>query len=197
MDFRSTRIWQWATVLVVALTLGILTAGAIYLAAGNNDLRADLKAERADVRAATANAEKLYQQLLEEGIKPAAEKPAEVEAAPGQNGETGPRGFTGDQGPRGDTGPTGVAGLLGATGGVGSAGLNGSSGADGTAGSTGADGSTGPAGATGSDGTVGAAGQPPMSWTFTTTPGGDQTCTRTDPFDPASPTYSCTPTPAP
>lgn len=79
-------------------------------------------------------------------------------------------------------------------------------GATGEAGTNGQDstvpgpvGPTGPASTTpgpkGDTGTTGDDGEPAVSWTFSTTPGGEQTCSRTEPFDPAAPTYACAPTP--
>lgn len=101
--------------------------------------------------------------------------------SPGAPGAAGPAGAAGAQGPPGPTGAPGAAGPPGAEGSQGPAGA---SGADGAAGAAGADGQPGPAGADG------AAGQPPVSWTFAIGPI-TYTCTRTDPFDPASPTYQC------
>jgi hypothetical protein len=46
-------------------------------------------------------------------------------------------------------------------------------------------------GSDGKDGSDGQDGQPPVSWTYTDALGMQHTCTRTDPFDPASPTYAC------
>lgn len=67
-------------------------------------------------------------------------------------------------GPAGQTGPVGPAGATGPTG------------------------PAGPAGANGADG------QPPYSWTYTDELGTEYYCTRTQSFDPAHPTYTCSTT---
>lgn len=78
------------------------------------------------------------------------------------------------QGPAGLPGPNGASGTPGA---------------DGVDGTPGAQGDPGPAGPTGP---AGADGQPPVSWTWPDALGFQHTCTRTDPFDEARPTYQCT-----
>jgi len=127
----------------------------------------------------------------------------QVPAAPGPVGDTGPAGPQGEPGPagppgvRGDPGAAGAPGLVGDTGAPGPAGGPGPSGDTGTAGNPGEPGATGPAGPVGNagpagpPGDVGPAGEPPVSWTYTDLLG-EHTCSRTDPFDPAAPTYSCT-----
>lgn len=82
-------------------------------------------------------------------------------------------------------GPTGLTGTSGASGANGADGATGASGSDGATGAQGPQGDPGPAGANGVDG------QPPFAWTYTDMLDVDHTCTRTDPFDPASPTYIC------
>jgi hypothetical protein len=64
----------------------------------------------------------------------------------------------------------------------------GPAGASGAAGQNGTDGAAGAPGAAGTDGHDGA---PPVAWTYTDPIGMQHTCTRTDPFDPAAPTYQC------
>ncbi|MEO7260245.1 MAG: hypothetical protein ABI047_03145 [Jatrophihabitantaceae bacterium] len=61
------------------------------------------------------------------------------------------------------------------------------------AGPAGADGrdATGAPGSPGPSGASGGPGQPPVSWTYTDALGVDHTCSRTDPFDAAAPTYRC------
>lgn len=70
-------------------------------------------------------------------------------------------------------------------------GVNGTDGATGPQGPQGDTGPAGQAGADGTNGTNGADGQPPVSWTYTDDLGITHTCTRTDPFDPTAPTYTC------
>jgi hypothetical protein len=89
----GTRIWQIATITVGTLVVAVLASGAIYLAATNSGLNSELAAARAETMAATANGNSLYEQLVAEGIKPAAEKPAKVVAGdpgmPGMDGAPG------------------------------------------------------------------------------------------------------------
>jgi hypothetical protein len=93
----------------------------------------------------------------------------------------GPQGPKGDVGPKGDPGDAGAIGPKGDTGDIGPAGPPGQDGINGTNGLNGADGKDG------------AAGQPPYSWTQPGfLPNQTETCSRTDPFDPAQPTYTCT-----
>jgi hypothetical protein len=93
----------------------------------------------------------------------------------------------------GPAGPIGPASTV-----PGVAGADGSDGAPGTTGTVGAAGSPGTPGADGADGAPGAAsttpgptGEAPVSWTFTDTTDTQHECTRTEPYDPAAPTYSC------
>ncbi len=81
-------------------------------------------------------------------------------------GNQGNTGDKGDQGNQGDQGPKGDTGLQG---------------------STGADSIV--------PGATGAPGQPPLSWTVTDAEGRQSTCTRTEPFDPTLPAYTCQSTP--
>lgn len=103
------------------------------------------------------------------------------------------------QGPRGSSGPTGSPGSPGATGSSGAQGPPPTSDqiADAVATYCGAhNGCQGPTGPTGSTGPTGAAGEPPVSWTFSIGTRG-YLCTRSDPFDPSAPTYTCKRQPAP
>lgn len=164
---------RFANVVAGLLVVAVLAFGGL-LAYTNLDLQHQLAASQ-------TNAKKLYDQLLDEGIQPTAQEPAQ--AIKGAAGDTG---ATGDTGPRGYPGPEGIQGPPGVAGQTGTAGTNG---ADSS--TPGPQGPAGANGANGLNGADGAAGQPPFSWTQ---PGilGPETCTRTDPFDPASPTYQCT-----
>ena len=143
--------------------------------------------------------QKQNQQLRDNGINPATPTPAQV----AKDGAVGAQGDKGDRGPgptdaqvlygiqqycsvqncRGETGATGAAGAPGSPGANGDS-ITGPQGPKGDPGDPG-ESITGPAG------TNGANGQPPFSWTYTDKLGGSHTCTRTDPFDPAQPTYQC------
>jgi hypothetical protein len=155
-----------------------------------DDARGDARVAQSDARAATDNAEKLYQQLLDLGKVPAAQKPSEV--VPGPSGARGAQGEPGATGPRGDIGVPGQTGPPGPPGATGDAGQPGPQGPEGPVGPAGP---AGAAGAPGATGPAGSDGQPPLSWTFTDALGLPYTCNRTDPFDPSAPTYSCAPTP--
>ena len=193
---KANRTALVANAVGVFLVGGVLAAG-VFLAYSNVELREDLDTSQ-------ATAQKLYQQLINEGIAPDAPKP--TAAAPGAQGEVGAAGrppttseiasavssycllrqnCEGPTGPRSLVpGPKGDAAKDGATGKPGDAGAPGASGATGAAGKDGTN---------GSDGKDGAAGSPPFSWTYTTIRGNTYKCERTDPFDPASPTYNCAP----
>jgi len=70
-------------------------------------------------------------------------------------------------------------------------------GADGqtVVGPPGKDGANGMNGTDGLNGANGAPGEPPVSWTWVSTSGLTRVCTRTDPFDPTAPTYTCSTSP--
>lgn len=92
-------------------------------------------------------------------------------------------------------GAAGAAGVAGKTGPSGRPGDPGTAGVDGKDGQPGPQGVQGDPGPAGTDGTDGADGQPPVSWTQPgRTPGETETCTRTDPFNPAQPAYQCSTT---
>lgn len=123
--------------------------------------------------------------------------PEATQGERGEQGEPGPRGNSGPPGPRGpagDDGDSGPPGTPGRAGSDGSAGSAGNPGSDGAAGPSGPAGPPGAPGTPGADGTPGAAGQPPATWSFSVL-GIPYTCTRAEPFDPATPTYACTITP--
>jgi len=144
----------------------------------------------------------------------------DVEVREGPAGDRGPAGPPGVAGPTGPPGPTGGTGsqgdqgLPGATGSEGQPGTPGEPGTDGEPGATGPQGGTGPQGPAGEpgpegapgpsgpqgepgepgepgpDGEPGTDGEPPQSWTFSYLTF-SYVCERTDPFDPANPTYTC------
>lgn len=186
----AIRAWWAGTALVVIVAVVGVIAGGAYLASANSDLRIELADAHDELQASQANAERLYQQLLDEGVRPDAEKPSEVVEGPaGERGDTGPRGLQGEPGEPGPPGPPGQPGGIGAPGEPGAPGEQGEPGPAGPPGEAGAPGAAGPAGADGAHGTPG---QPPTSWTFTFA-FVDYRCDRADPFDPAAPTYSCMP----
>lgn len=137
---RATRWWQIGAWLMVALSVLLVGAGGVYLATANASLRDQLAASQ-------ANAQRLYEQLLAEGVEPEGEPPAEVvEGLPGAPGPQGPRG---EVGANGAPGLPGVAGIPGAPG---VQGVPGPSGADGDAGEPGPPGVQGEPGPPGSPG---------------------------------------------
>lgn len=197
---RSVRFWQVLTAgLAVVFVAGVVYL-SMFLASVNSDLRDQLNAS-------TANGDKLYNQLLDHGVKPTAKKPSDV--VPGPQGEPGEKGDPGRpptdseilgavqsycalrvdcQGPAGPMGPVSTV--------PGPQGVPGKDGADSTVpGPQGPAGPAstvpGPAGAPGTPGAPGVDGQPPTSWVYDDANGRTHTCSRTDPFDPVSPTYEC------
>lgn len=219
----TVRAWWIGTAAIALITVLTVLAGGIYLATANADLRSQLTLAHDDLRASQENAESLYDQLLDEGVRPDAEKPSDVVSTPGATGAPGARGESGrpptsDEistavdryctprggcvgpgGLPGADGTPGAPGLTGPPGNDGQPGAPGASGTDGEPGELGPTGTPGPAGADGvpgKDGATGPAGDPPTSWTFTID-GDEQRCTRSEPFDPTTPTYTCAPTGTP
>lgn len=222
------RISQITFIALLVAVVVLIVSQYIVLGNTNAYLREQLAATEADLDASQANAQKLYDQLLAEGVEPDAEKPKDVvKGTPGPAGETGPqglqgrsptsaelaqaaaeycitfpgscmgaRGQAGEQGPQGAPGSPGADGIsiIGPHGEPGDPGANGQDGAPGANGADGAPGATGPQGepgVDGKDGTNGADGEPPFSWTYTDALGIPYSCTRSEPFDPAAPTYAC------
>ncbi|MGE0399957.1 MAG: hypothetical protein AB7T06_24795 [Kofleriaceae bacterium] len=144
------------------------------------------------VQQLAANNDALREQVLSQGEEPVAPPAEQI------TGEPGAPGATGAQGPAGLNG-TSVASVTCTS--SGSWLISYDSGRTQTASGpcVGQDGQTvvGPAGADGADGkdgapgATGAAGAPPFSWRWTSTSGIERECVRTDPFDAASPTYTC------
>lgn len=153
------RSWRARSADVIAVVGVVAVIGfGTYVTVANHELRVGLAASQ-------ANAERLYEQLLSEGVTPEAERPAEVvdDALAGGTGVAGERGFTGDRGVSGPAGDVGLTGVAGADGSAGATGADGTAGATGVTGATGTPGATGesvvgPTGATGPAGVDGAAG---------------------------------------
>jgi len=153
------------------------------------------------LEALATSTDSLREQVIKSGEVPVA-GPSETitgvqgpQGAPGLPGLNGRNGFPGINGLDGNDGVQGPAGLDGTTGSTGTTGTTGEPGTDGADGTTGAPGANGINGTDGADGAPGANGingvdgEPPSSWSY---PNGS-TCSRDTPFDPASPTYTCTP----
>ncbi|ANJ26831.1 collagen-like protein [Agromyces aureus] len=205
-DAKGTRAWRVATVVVVLLAVAAVIAGGVFLAVANTQLRLELASAHDDLQASQENAEALYQQLLDEGVRPDAEKPSEVVSplpgTPGADGPQGPRGADGRDGVPGASGAAGTAGQdgkpgqIGAAGPAGQDGAPGASGADGVPGPQGEPGPAGPQGEPGPAGPAGAQGEPGATnvleqWTFTVN-GTTFLCaiTSSQPY-----AYDCQPTP--
>jgi hypothetical protein len=113
--------------------------------------------------------------------------------APGRDGRVGVAGSAGTNGSNGANGQTGPGPSTDQVAAAVKAYCSGSSdpcrGTNGPPGSNGASGAPGPTGAPGIDGK---AGEAPTSWTYADSLGGQHTCSRATPFDPAKPTYTCT-----
>lgn len=192
----------WLMGAAAGLTAVTAVGSLVGWSAANHDIRI--------LRAATTTnadaADELRAGLAEANrrLKAAGELPVPVPAVTvvtGPAGDTGAAGVVGAQGPpgldggpgaAGSPGPAGPGGQNGADGAPGAAGLSGIQGLPGIGGDPGPTGIAGPTGPTGAAGTNGVDGQPPTSWTFTI---GKTTylCTHAEKFDPASPTYTCTP----
>ncbi|WP_114587729.1 collagen-like protein [Microbacterium arborescens] len=177
---RATRWWRIGTITVVLLAITLVGAAGAYLAWSNTQIRMQLGVAHDDLVASQENAERLYQQLVEEGVRPEAERPSDVTSgqvgAPGTPGARGPVGPSGTDGKDGDPGPQGepgAPGIDGANGSDGVAGAKGSDGADGPAGPPGPQGEPGPPGSQGAPGDTGPAGPAgptcPDGYTPTTT----------------------------
>jgi hypothetical protein len=143
----ATRLWRVGTFCVVAAAVVALIGGGAFLAVANAELRAELAGTHDELAASQANAEELYQQLLDEGLRPEAERPSEVVTGPA--GEIGPRG---PEGPQGDMGLPGAMGPAGPAGPAGAPGAPGADGAPGEPGPPGPQGEPGPPGADGAPG---------------------------------------------
>lgn len=162
---------------VAANTIAVIGVVAVlffggFLAVSNINLEHRLEASQ-------DNSQKLYKQLMSEGIRPTV--PAIPKNAPGVAGATGD---TGDTGPRGYPGLDGTNGVDGAPG-VGTSGATGIPGAPGV----GAPGAPGKDGTNGTNGTNGAPGAIPASLTIIAPSGTIYVCT---PSTPEVPTYTCT-----
>lgn len=158
---RVTRWWQVGAWLMVVLSVLLVGGGGIYLAVANASLQDQIAASQ-------ANAQRLYEQLLDEGVEPEGEPPADVvEGLPGAPGPQGPRGSDGvngapgtpgSPGPPGPPGAAGADGINGVDGAPGAPGAQGAQGAPGATGATGESGQPGPPGAQGVQGPAGAPG---------------------------------------
>lgn len=177
-----------------------LAAAMIGLTATGTSQSITIGNQASLIQTLSENSDALRDQVKDSGETPIAPQAKVVVGEAGKAGEAGsqgPRGLDGAPGPQGDMGlpgQTGPPGLNGAPGAPGSPGSDGSNGAPGPPGPAGADSTVpGPAGPPGADGAAGAPGQPPAGWTYTDRLGMNYQCTRTEPFDPAAPTYVCAP----
>jgi hypothetical protein len=194
MTSKTRARWTSLGIIVGTLLLIAAIASAFWVQQG----RIDAGAHRYDNLSAKYDRlftqySRLYGDCAEStSCEPTAPAPEAIPGPQGTAGASGPSGATGARGEKGDIGVPGQTGPKGETGATGSEGAAGPAGAQGDPGPAGAQ---GPAGATGATGPAGAAGVPPLSWTYTDPLGIPYSCTRTDPFDPTAPTYSCAPTP--
>jgi hypothetical protein len=148
----SGRSWRIATFSVITVTVVAALGGIVWQGFTVQELRAQLSASQ-------ANAQDLYEQLLDEGVDPDGQKPSDVTPGPagerGEKGDDGERGATGPQGPEGAPGPGGPAGPAGPAGSPGPAGEDGATGSQGAPGPQGEPGATGPQGPQGPAGPAG------------------------------------------
>jgi hypothetical protein len=178
----SDRLFWSGLVLLIVMVwwqfVGLAHTTARLDRAEHNVVTLQAKADQ-NAAAANQNADAVRQANVR--LEAAGERPVEIPVP----GPVGPAGTPGEPGP---AGPAGADGLSGATV-VGPPGPPGPAGADGAS-VTGADGKDG---TDGKDGQDGRDGQPPLSWTLDDRFGATTVCTRTDVFDPRSPTYTCGP----
>lgn len=167
---------------IAAALIVLLGVGGMFLA---------LTANTVTIQVLANNNDALRDQVKSLGQTPVAPPAGDVTNNAPLVGAPGPQGLRGEIGPVGPVGPMGEMGLPGQVGPPGVAGANGI----GEPGPTGPQGESGVAGPAGASGAPGADGQPPYAWTQPgLVPGSTVTCTRTDPFDPMAPTYTCAPT---
>lgn len=146
----STKAWTVGYKIMGAAIVIMVLSAIILVSLNNAQLRAENQDMYADLQASQANAQRLYEQLLQEGVTPDGDAPGEVvEGLPGAQGPQGPRGDRGTPGDDGAPGETGAPGAPGAAGPAGSSGDVGPTGAQGVPGPTGAQGPQGPPGADG------------------------------------------------
>lgn len=146
----STKAWTVAYKIMGAAIVIMVLSAIVLVSLNNAQLRAENQDMYADLQASQENAQRLYEQLLQEGVTPDGDAPGEVVS--GTPGATGPQGLRGDRGTPGENGDPGVQGPpgdAGATGPVGQTGEPGPQGPQGTA---------GPAGPQGEPGAMGPAG---------------------------------------
>lgn len=193
-----------AALLVIGIIGGLITLVSVDQQRIDS-LRAAVATQIAQTDKVRASGDARYQALFDNytklfgeaqggGVTPSVPSPAAIPGPQGSAGQagapgaTGATGATGQPGPKGDMGLPGQQGPVGAEGDQGVQGIQGPTGQQGPKGDQGEPGATG---ATGQQGAPGADGQPPVSWTFNDALGFQRTCVRTDPFDPAAPTYTC------
>lgn len=155
----STKAWTVGYKIMGAAIVLMVLSAIILVSLNNAQLRAENQDMYADMQASQDNAQRLYEQLLQEGVTPDGDEPGTVvEGTPGAQGPQGPRGDRGTPGDDGEDGTPGTPGAQGAPGESGSPGATGPSGTAGSAGAQGPQGVQGPQGETGPAGNPGAPG---------------------------------------
>jgi len=180
---RRSHIPPWAQALVAVLGSGSVILALVMLGLTNASLQSQITALSQSLTAAN-------DQVVQLGAKPVAPEPEKITGQPGAAGPAGAAGKDGVSVLSVSCSSSGTFTVVYSSGrtqtGIGDCiAQDGAAGANGANGANGADGSPGATGATGADG------QPPVSWTYTDGVGFNYLCTRTDPFDAAQPTYSC------
>lgn len=142
----STKAWTVGYKIMGAAIAFMVLASIVLVSLNNAQLRAENQDMYADLQASQENAQRLYEQLIQEGVTPDGDAPDDVvEGTPGAQGPQGPRG---DRGTPGEDGEPGLDGLPGTTGAPGLPGSAGPAGEPGVTGPAGAPGPTCPAGST-------------------------------------------------
>ncbi|WP_350351868.1 hypothetical protein ABS642_00705 [Microbacterium sp. A8/3-1] len=149
----SAKAWTVGYKILGAAIVFMIAGAIVLVSISNAQLRAENQNMYADLQASQENAQRLYEQLLQEGVTPDGDAPGEVvEGTPGAQGPQGPRGDRGTSGDDGEPGPVGLPGSAGVAGPAGPVGPTGATGPQGPQGVQGSQGEPGPPGAQGAPG---------------------------------------------
>lgn len=190
-----TQVQLAVRAIVILLVTVMMSVSVASMALTNNQ-------QAGQIVTLSENNDALRDQVKQSGETPVAPPASSVvDGKNGADGVAGARGLNGFDGKDGKDGES----IIGETGAAGADGesITGPTGASGESivgptGDTGGTGSDGAAGGTGATGATGPGGEPVYGWTQPgRTPGSTETCARAEPFDPATPTYTCTETVTP
>lgn len=95
----SVKAWTVGYKIMGAAIVFMIAGAIVLVSISNAQLRAENQAMYADLQASQENAQSLYEQLLDEGVEPDGDPPAQVSTVPPSNGRDGKDGERGLQGP--------------------------------------------------------------------------------------------------